>query len=133
MVLEQALSRDGHKVRTTESGKTLWDWIEAGEGLIEDQHLRVIDQYAGDFHPLAHAFGELTNGLGSDIAEFDVRQRRDGGGGWVVDSMAPGRHGHHLQRVEMIKQCVLLWDQGEPTAHGAVGARVSTEDLHRAA
>jgi len=32
MVLEQALSRDGHNVRTTESGKTFWDWIEAGEG-----------------------------------------------------------------------------------------------------
>lgn len=32
VVLEQALSREGHTVRATESGKTLWDWIEAGEG-----------------------------------------------------------------------------------------------------
>ena len=32
VVLEQALLRDGHNVRTTESGKTLWGWIEAGEG-----------------------------------------------------------------------------------------------------
>ena len=32
MVLEQALSRDGHNVRTTESGKTLWEWVEAGDG-----------------------------------------------------------------------------------------------------
>jgi two-component system, NtrC family, nitrogen regulation response regulator GlnG len=32
VVLEQALSRAGHNVRTTESGKTLWGWIEAGEG-----------------------------------------------------------------------------------------------------
>ncbi len=32
MVLEQALSRDGHNVWTTESGKTLWEWVEAGEG-----------------------------------------------------------------------------------------------------
>ena len=79
------------------------------------------------------AFGELANGLGSDIAEFDVRQRRDRRSGGVVDSMALGRHGHHLQCVEMIKQCVLLWDQGEPAAHGAVGARVSPEDLHSAA
>jgi len=31
-VLEQALERAGHKVRTTGSGQTLWDWIEAGEG-----------------------------------------------------------------------------------------------------
>ena len=31
VVLEQALSRAGHNVRTTESGKTLWGWIEAGE------------------------------------------------------------------------------------------------------
>ena len=32
VVLEQALSRAGHMVRATESGKILWDWIEAGEG-----------------------------------------------------------------------------------------------------
>jgi len=32
VVLEQALSRAGHLVRATESGKMLWDWVEAGEG-----------------------------------------------------------------------------------------------------
>ncbi len=32
VVLEQALSRAGHMVRATESGKILWDWVEAGEG-----------------------------------------------------------------------------------------------------
>ena len=32
VVLEQALLRDGHNVRTTESGKTLLGWVEAGEG-----------------------------------------------------------------------------------------------------
>lgn len=32
VVLEQALSRAGHLVQATESGKVLWDWIEAGEG-----------------------------------------------------------------------------------------------------
>lgn len=32
VVLEQALSRAGYLVRSTVSGKILWDWIEAGEG-----------------------------------------------------------------------------------------------------
>ena len=32
MVLEQALSRSGHIVRTTPSGRSLWDWIEKGAG-----------------------------------------------------------------------------------------------------
>ncbi|NKB21926.1 MAG: nitrogen regulation protein NR(I) [Alphaproteobacteria bacterium] len=31
-VLEQALVQEGHKVRTTESGRTLWNWVEAGDG-----------------------------------------------------------------------------------------------------
>ena len=32
MVLEQALSRSGHIVRTTSSGRSLWEWIEKGAG-----------------------------------------------------------------------------------------------------
>ncbi|MBK18920.1 MAG: nitrogen regulation protein NR(I) [Rhodospirillaceae bacterium] len=32
VVLEQALSRLGHDVRTTDSGKVLWELVEAGEG-----------------------------------------------------------------------------------------------------
>ena len=32
MVLEQALSRSGYIVRSTPSGRSLWDWIEKGAG-----------------------------------------------------------------------------------------------------
>ncbi len=32
MVLEQALERAGHTVRSTDRGTTLWRWIEAGDG-----------------------------------------------------------------------------------------------------
>ena len=31
-VLERALQRDGHTVRTTGRSKVLWDWVDAGEG-----------------------------------------------------------------------------------------------------
>ena len=37
--------------------------VEAGEGLVEQQHPGVLDQGAGDQHPLALAAGELAEGL----------------------------------------------------------------------
>ena len=50
--------------------------VEAGEGLVEQQHPGVLDQGPGDQHPLALAAGELAEGLAREGLEADPLQRR---------------------------------------------------------
>ena len=48
--------------------------VQAPSGLVQDQHLRVIQQGLGDPHPTPHAAGELGNLFARDIQQRDPLQ-----------------------------------------------------------
>ena len=107
--------------------------VEAGERLVEDQHLGIVDQRRRHLDPLAHPLGELTDRLGADVGEFDQSERVAGGALGVADPVGPGRELEELAGAEVVEQGVLLRHERHASADVAVGAWVRAEHVDRPA
>lgn len=107
--------------------------VEAGQRLVEDQDLGVVDECTGDLHPLPHALRELPDRLRSGVGQFDLVEcpgRRRSGIGHAV---TPRRDRDHLEGIEVIEQCVLLRDERDPAADVTIDARIGAQHPDRAA
>ena len=109
--------------------------VETGGRLVEQQHLRLVDQAAGDGEPALHAAGQRVDLGVAPVAELhEVEQ--------LLGPLPDNRLGQPEvapvdQQVfpdgQLHVQRVLLRDHAEPAPDpGAVGGRIQTEDPQRA-
>ncbi len=82
--------------------------IEAVERLIQDQHLRIVNERGGQLRALTHALGIARHRPMIVGVEFDDAQRVSPRRFGVRHTMRGGCDRHEFERVEPVEQSVLL-------------------------
>ena len=92
------------------------DRVEAGERLVENQHLGVVHECRGHLDPLAHPLGELPDRLVADVGEIDLLERPPGHVVRPIDAVGPGGDRHELDGAQVVEQRVLLRHERDAAA-----------------
>ena len=102
--------------------------IEAVEGLVEHDDLRIVHDCSGDLDALAHALRVRAQGSAVCGIELDEVDR---GTRCILRLVQPGelRHGRdELQRRDRFEHALLLRDEPDLAIQGLVTARGAAED-----
>ena len=65
--------------------------VERGEGFVQQQHLRVVEEGAGDGEALAHASGEFADEGVFDAVQAGAFEPVEGGVSGVIDAVEAGK------------------------------------------
>ena len=70
--------------------------VDADGGLVEDQHVGIVDERGGDVEAPLHSAAERLRLVAGAVGEADERERR-------VDALAQQRAGHPVERAEQLE------------------------------
>ena len=88
--------------------------VERGEGLVQQQQRRLVQEHAGHGEALAHAARELAHQAVADAVEADLAPaiRRRSGGGWLAHKAA--EQPQVLERRQLIVDADAVAEHADP-------------------
>ena len=84
--------------------------IEAGEGLVEHEHVRLVDHGRGQLHPLGHAAGQVLDLVLAAVAEAEALEEVGGASlaGRLVEAVEAGDPREQVEHPHVAVEAALL-------------------------